>query len=240
MIYVYTANVKSLSEKVSSDEMAFLRMQSVLCEERRKKVQSLKQPADKVRSLGAGLLLQSALYEYLSLSVGKRDCGHRDETGMHCVGEINDETLSNASRMRKLQVEYGKHEKPYLPEYPGVFFNLSHSGDYVAVAISCHPVGIDIQEKKTLSEALQDKFFSEGERGSGKPAFYIFSGKESFIKLTGEGMSRSFADFDVDLRGRTVRDAQSGEILAYVRYKELDDGNYILCVCDKCRDIIRW
>ncbi|MBR4581101.1 MAG: hypothetical protein IKO32_07695, partial [Lachnospiraceae bacterium] len=64
MIYVYTANVKSLSEKVSSDEMAFLRMQSVLCEERRKKVQSLKQPADKVRSLGAGLLLQSALYEY--------------------------------------------------------------------------------------------------------------------------------------------------------------------------------
>ena len=110
----------------------------------------------------------------------------------------------------------------------------------MAVAISCHPVGIDIQEKKTLSEALQDKFFSEGERGSGKPAFYIFSGKESFIKLTGEGMSRSFADFDVDLRGRTVRDAQSGEILAYVRYKELDDGNYILCVCDKCRDIIRW
>ena len=240
MIYVYAANVKNLRARCEADLMEYNRLVGLLCEERRAKVNRLKQPADKIRSLGAGLLLQSALQEYLSLSVGKKDCGHRQETEVHMVTEIDEEVIRNAERMKKLTIEHGQHDKPYLPDYPGIFFNLSHSGDYVTVAISCHPVGIDVQEKRTLSDALMNKYFTEKERAGKKPGYYIFSGKESYIKLTGEGMSRSFLDFSVDFAKKQVFCVNTGDVLAYLRYKELEDGDYVICVCDKCKDIICW
>lgn len=240
MIYVYVANVKSLSAKCEADMMEYNRLVNSLCEERRAKVNALKQPADRIRSLAAGLLLQSSLQEYLFYSVGQKDCGHRHETKMHMVSEIDEEVIRNAERMKKLKIEYGQHEKPYLPDYPGIFFNLSHSGDYVTVAVSCHPVGIDVQEKRTISDALKGKFFAEKERTAKTPGYYIFSGKESYVKLTGEGMSRSFQDFSVDFAKKQVFCVNTGEVLAYLRYKEIEDGAYIVCVCDKCRDIISW
>ena len=137
-----------------------------------------------------------------------------------------------------MDIAYGEKGKPYLPEFPGLYFSLSHSGDYVALALSCHPVGVDIQEKRELTEALQMKYFTEEERKSGYEPFAVFSGKESYIKFTGEGMSRSFTDFSVNLKKKTV--TVCGSVSAYVRSRELEDGNYMLCVCDKCKDIISY
>lgn len=43
-------------------------------------------------------------------------------------------------------ISYGKFGKPYLPDYPGTHFNISHSGTFVACAACDQPVGVDIQE----------------------------------------------------------------------------------------------
>lgn len=288
MIYAYAVKVTELFDLYDNDRDIFAQRMSLLCPERKKRVEEMKQPKDKARALGAGLLLQSILYDYLSLSVGKKDCGRRDEDGMSDITSFDGELLEKAGAMRSLQIECGEKGKPYLPEYPGIYFNLSHSGDYVAAVLSGHPVGIDIQEKKELSGGVLNRFFSESERSGKYAPFEIFSAKESYIKFTGEGMSRSLTDFRVDLRSKTIRkntasgknegkdslrnnakdsfrnagtdsqgnamNASSGkagsgdgfpgteedDILAYVRYRELDDGAYIVCVCDKCKDIIRW
>jgi hypothetical protein len=85
--------------------------------------------------------------------------------------ELGEDVLFRAGQMKKLQIEYGKNGKPYLPDYPGIYFNISHSGDYVAVALSCHPVGIDVQEKREISDGLIQKYKDEQER----------SKKESFL-----------------------------------------------------------
>ena len=238
MIYLYAAKVNNLFDLYESNKDIFQEKMSLLCPERRKKVEAVKQPKDKARALGAGILLQSALQDYLSLSVCKKDCGHRAEEALNKPFVFDEENFQNARAMRHMDIAYGEKGKPYLPEFPGLYFSLSHSGDYVALALSCHPVGVDIQEKRELSEALQMKYFTEEERKSGYEPFAVFSGKESYIKFTGEGMSRSFTDFSVNLKKKTV--TVCGSVSAFVRSRELEDGNYMLCVCDKCKDIISY
>ena len=44
-----------------------------------------------------------------------------------------------------LVFETGPQGKPFLPDHPGFHFNLSHSGDLVAIATGPHPAGIDIE-----------------------------------------------------------------------------------------------
>jgi 4'-phosphopantetheinyl transferase len=43
-------------------------------------------------------------------------------------------------------IAYGEFGKPFLVEYPDIYFNISHSGKYVACAVCDFPVGIDVQE----------------------------------------------------------------------------------------------
>ena len=82
MIYLYAAKVNNLFDLYESNKDIFQEKMSLLCPERRKKVEAGKQPKDKARALGAGILLQSALQDYLSLSVCKKDCGHRKEEAL--------------------------------------------------------------------------------------------------------------------------------------------------------------
>lgn len=61
-----------------------------------------------------------------------------------------------------LAVAYEPKGKPYILHVPW-YYNLSHSGDYVALAISDAPVGIDIQQKRPYTDSLVKRFFSEVE-----------------------------------------------------------------------------
>lgn len=56
----------------------------------------------------------------------------------------------------RLQIETGPFGKPYLPGFPGLHFNLSHSGD-VAVVACCtgFPVGVDIEECRPMPDAIE-------------------------------------------------------------------------------------
>ena len=61
-----------------------------------------------------------------------------------------------------LAVAYEPKGKPYILHVPW-HYNLSHSGDYVALAISDAPVGVDIQQKRPYKDSLVKRFFSEVE-----------------------------------------------------------------------------
>jgi len=85
--------------------------------------------------------------------------------------------------------------KPYLmgDNKAHLYFNLSHSNDYLLIAISCDmDVGVDIEKIRaefryeSLLEDIALRYF-----------FYLWTRKEAFLKETGEGVSVKLSDYDV-------------------------------------------
>lgn len=91
----------------------------------------------------------------------------------------------------RYEFKYDKNGKPFLEGCP-LHFSLSHSGDFVAVAISDNSVGVDIQEMKDIDldarklvfNEEDEKFFLESE--DKLDAFYsLWAIKEAVYKFDG-------------------------------------------------------
>lgn len=131
-----------------------------------------------------------------------------------------------------LAVAYEPKGKPYIRYVPW-YYNLSHSGDYVALAISDAPVGIDIQQKRPYTDSLVKRFFSEVEATVYESAkkqlfrdretlFYtLWCRKEAYGKLLGTGLTE-----DV-LKRNMLEDVG----VHLYEYGELP--GYCICVCSK-------
>ena len=96
--------------------------------------------------------------------------------------------------------------KPYLADYPGLAFNLSHTSEDMAVAVAKNcQIGVDIeQSKQRLNLAdLVKRCFAEPEavywhqlpEDKQQQAFYQFwTRKEAFVKATGLGITVGLHD----------------------------------------------
>jgi len=107
-----------------------------------------------------------------------------------------------------LTYRYGDKGKPYLENIP-LYFNLSHSGDYVLCAVSGLEVGADLQKIQPVDvRKLAKRFFSEPEcrtlercendKERQRLFFRLWTRKEAWGKLTGEGVA---AALDRDMQG---------------------------------------
>lgn len=72
-------------------------------------------------------------------------------------------------------------------------FNLSHSGEFLALAVGEAPLGVDIEKIGAIRENVVASYFTEEEKNlvkeRGAVAFYkIWTKKESYVKYTGEGI----------------------------------------------------
>lgn len=108
---------------------------------------------------------------------------------------------------RDEQLVYNEHEKPALASGE-CFFNLSHSEDHVALAISDHEVGIDIEKIRKYHEATVKKVFNENQKAmlselSGilrdECFTRIWTECESALKLKGTGFVNGWEDIPVSL-----------------------------------------
>lgn len=96
--------------------------------------------------------------------------------------------------------EYGK---PVADN--GMFFNISHSGEYVLFALSDFEVGCDIEKTREVNPEKMGKFVFSGdemceiETASDKTSkfFEYWTKKESLLKCIGEGFHRSAKSVDV-------------------------------------------
>ncbi|MDO4515942.1 MAG: 4'-phosphopantetheinyl transferase superfamily protein [Bacillota bacterium] len=86
--------------------------------------------------------------------------------------------------------------KPYFPSLPALNFNISHTGGYVLCALSCRPVGVDIETIRPRREslpryALSPREYADYEAlGADWPAFYtLWTRKEAWCKYTGQGLA---------------------------------------------------
>jgi 4'-phosphopantetheinyl transferase len=113
-----------------------------------------------------------------------------------------------------LRFQIGERGKPSID---GLQFNLSHSGDQALVAVHRRlPVGVDIEELRPDVEfrAIAVRSFSPREEAAVlgepelRPAFYrVWTQKEAFIKVLGEGLAFPLDAFDVSLRPEGGLDA---------------------------------
>jgi 4'-phosphopantetheinyl transferase len=115
---------------------------------------------------------------------------------------------------RSLQFRFNNYGKPLLAEPSptgSVQFNVSHSGDWVVLAVADGAaVGVDIERHRRLEDAMRlaERFFSTVERTAlaalppieQLPAFFrCWSRKEAYIKAVGTGIFAGLDNFDVTL-----------------------------------------
>ena len=103
------------------------------------------------------------------------------------------------------------HGKPFLKPHSELSFNLSHTSDYMAVAVAQNcQLGIDIEQIKARNNlaALVKKCFSQQESNYWQQLssaeqiqqFYQFwTRKEAFVKATGLGISLGLKHCQIDI-----------------------------------------
>ncbi len=192
---------------------------SELTDERKDKILKLKNEPDRKRSLMAGLMIRDNLKTY----------------------GINQEDIKVTDNGR-----------PYVS---GIDFNVSHSGDYVVMALSDGKVGCDIEQVKDRNCSAVNRCFKPSEikwieESEDKIlAFYrIWTARESYIKLTGEGILLDFKSYEVKIKDSLSLPKVEGDITnatplgvaeVYREGKKVDcviaqwlfAENYVISVC---------
>ena len=106
-------------------------------------------------------------------------------------------------------IRYGAHGKPAVAGSP-LRFNVSHSGALAVIALAQAEVGVDVElPRNRRSDAIARRFYApaEVERlfAQQDPAlradafFRLWTCKEAFLKVTGEGLSRSTRSYEIAL-----------------------------------------
>lgn len=91
-----------------------------------------------------------------------------------------------------------QHGKPTVAGGPQ--FSLTHSGDLVGVAVHERPVGLDVEQVRSLTDraSLARHACAPGEQVPDDAAFFrMWSRKEAALKATGTGLSTPMSDLTV-------------------------------------------
>lgn len=130
------------------------------------------------------------------LSVG---AGALLDKGLSCYG------LKEAD----VQLSYNENGKPFLPDFPEIHFNLSHSGTIVFAIFTDTEAGCDIEKIKPADLRVARRFFCDGEyryvagqksETRQQEAFFrLWTLKESFVKATGAGLLIPLNSFEIKI-----------------------------------------
>lgn len=110
-----------------------------------------------------------------------------------------------------LAFSYREHGKPYLGEWPELYFNLSHSHGFMVLAVSRRrDLGVDVEaiRPEVPHESIARRFFSPREvdmlfalppQQQAHGFFNCWTRKEAYLKALGWGLSIPLDRFDVTL-----------------------------------------
>ncbi|MFP4398207.1 MAG: 4'-phosphopantetheinyl transferase family protein [Desulfonatronovibrio sp.] len=166
-----------------------------------------RQKQDRARCVGAGLLLAHA--------VGRHHPGHPVPP----------------------REEKDCHGKPWLPDLPDFYFNISHSGKWVVCAVGDCPLGVDIEQIRKDMMDVARRFFSSSEQNflrtipeeNRQSAFTeLWVLRESYMKATGSGLSMKLKDLEVQVGPPVVVRNQGRKVPYGLALCKLDDPGYRL------------
>lgn len=142
--------------------------------ERRARIARFHQMKDRKRSLVAELLIRRAAIRKLGL------------------------------RPEQLVIDRNPYGRPYLRNVRHFKFNLSHSGEYVVIALGRRPLGVDVERIDRCNQDVAKRFFSPAEaeylrslpEAEQARAFTtLWTLKESYTKAEGKGLLIPFSSF---------------------------------------------
>ena len=201
-------------------------LEEAVLAERRRKAAGYAKRMDRIRCLAVGVLLRYALAEWESVKKEAEQTSSMEKKTESEAVWYPVTTKEIRKKIRSMEKEpcFGEKlvsemsGKPYFksPEKP--FFSLSHSGSYVLCAMSDCEIGADIQEMKAVdfTKAAEYAFCKEENDWvkQDRHRFYrIWTGKEAFGKMTGEGLKAGLRQNMLDERLQKQHNIQFAEIV---------------------------
>ena len=120
------------------------------------------------------------------------------------------------------EIDVSKNGKPYFVN-SDIYFNYSHSKNYIACAVSNHEIGIDIEETtRYISDKVSKKYLENESDMIGRLEKWVR--KEAYSKLKGLGLSMKFETIKLD------------EIMDKNLF--ISNGAYICAVYSDCEDAV--
>ncbi len=145
------------------------------------------------------------------------------------------------------EVRYNEWGKPFFKNVD-LFYNISHSGEYIVCAVSGHEVGIDIEKCREIDLTLAKRFFAKEEYESllkvdstGRiDAFYrLWTLKESYVKYKGIGLSCPLSSFIIDLQNMKIKKPLKDNKLKFKDLEMIEGYSISICTpLDNCRFIV--
>lgn len=176
---------------------------------RKEKVASFKQTDDKLRCVGAGLLINHI----------------RERYGVTC------------------DILVDRYGKPYFEDNK-IYFNISHSGNFVVAAVSNESIGIDIQRTRADKHRIAEKnflpeecdFINEAADEAGRMERFcqVWTVKEAYLKKIGIGLRKPLKSFKVDMNAENpvIVDEPTVKVIQFKM-----DQVYVISVCSHLQDI---
>ncbi len=169
------------------------------------------------------------LYEKASEERKKRADRYRHfDDKLRCV--TADALLLASLGTDRFRIDIHEFGKPRIGDHEKFHYNISHSGRYVVIASGNTEVGVDVQQHSTGTDrmAIAEQCFAPDEQeyvGQSIRRFYeVWTGKESYLKYTGEGLRRNMRSF-------SIFDAVSDTDLKIRYLRCLPDSDYSLSLC---------
>lgn len=200
---IISTEVHMLPDSISHEEVA--KLLSLLPEWRLRKALSYRFDIDRYLCAGSFLLLEKMLRENFGMD--------------HCP-----------------EFSYGEHGKPYLKECPGIHFNISHCRKGIACVVADRPVGVDIEEMQydaLLAQTVLNPEECSAVEMSDNPEVKFtecWTRKESFLKLTGEGIQDNLRDVlseTGDVSFKTGYNRAAGYVFSTAFSKNPENFDYI-------------
>lgn len=149
-----------------------------------------------------------------------------------------------------LVLEKNENGKPTVQGQPEFYFNLSHAGEYVVLAYGDVPLGVDIERIRPQNLHVAKRCYTDAEyayvveeqsknedcqktsaemKGNMSRFFYLWTMKESYLKLTGDGISVPLNSFEIDPVQKVVKGTP------YRYYMQRKDDYWIsVCTGENC------
>ncbi|OPA80596.1 peptide transporter [Paenibacillus selenitireducens] len=180
------------------DKSKFNLLQNLVSNEKQEKIKRFRFDIDKKLSLYSELLIRIIV------------CRNTDIKNQDIVFE---------------KTYYGK---PMLRNLSEFHFNISHTRNAIAVAISDYPIGVDIESIKNAEMDIVERFFNidefsyitENTSDQDKRFYEIWTKKEAYIKYIGKGLSMSLNSFS----------SLDHKIPSY--FYNINGAEYVISVCN--------
>ena len=194
--------------------------------------------------------IREQISEFLPMEIKNRILQYKNNaaTQRSLLGEILSRSVLSKKLdipLQEVSVQKAEKGKPFLKNHP-LYFNISHSGNWVVVATSEKEIGVDIELIRNVDFRIAERYFSEKEKNKlfglseEKQTAYFFdlwTLKESYLKLLGKGLTKSLSTFTISGDQGNFQLSHDQQIKHEVFFKQCQvDQEYKTSVCTYSND----